>query len=72
MDAMEQGELDGMQTFDGEIEKMIRAGTITKDDGIAYASNYGNLLLRLGDMGDSGGAPAKAEPEVGSMLDMIE
>ena len=69
MDAMEQGELDGMQTFDGEIEKMIRAGTIKKDDGIAYASNYGNLLLRLGDLG---GAPAKAEPEVGSMLDMIE
>ena len=72
MDAMEQGELEGMQTFDGEIEKMIRAGTIKKDDGIAYASNYGNLLLRLGDLGGSGGAPAKAEPEVGSMLDMIE
>jgi len=72
MDAMEQGELDGMQTFDGEIEKMIRAGTIKKDDGIAYASNYGNLLLRLGDLGGSGGAPAKAEPEAGSMLDMIE
>jgi twitching motility protein PilT len=72
MDAMEQGELDGMQTFDGEIEKMIRAGTITKDDGVAYASNYGNLLLRLGDMGGSGGAPAKAGAQVGSMLDMIE
>jgi twitching motility protein PilT len=72
MDAMEQGELEGMQTFDGEIEKMIRAGTIKKDDGVAYASNYGNLLLRLGDLGGSGGAPAKAEPVVGSMLDMIE
>jgi twitching motility protein PilT len=72
MDAMEQGELEGMQTFDGEIEKMIRAGLIKKDDGIAYASNYGNLLLRLGDLGGSGGAPPKAEPEVGSMLDMIE
>jgi twitching motility protein PilT len=72
MDAMEQGELEGMQTFDGEIEKMIRAGTIKKDDGIAYASNYGNLLLRLGDLGDSGGAPPKAEPVVESMLDMIE
>jgi len=70
MDAMEQGELEGMQTFDGEIERMIRAGIIKKDDGIAYASNYGNLLLRLGDLG--GGAPPKAEPEVGSMLDMIE
>ncbi len=72
MDAMEQGELEGMQTFDGEIEKMIRAGIVKKDDGLAYASNYGNLLLRLGDLGGSGGAPPKAEPEVGSMLDMIE
>jgi twitching motility protein PilT len=72
MDAMEQGELEGMQTFDGQIEKMIRAGVISKQDGVAYASNYGNLLLRLGDLGGSGGAPPKVEPEVGSMLDMIE
>jgi len=72
MDAMEQGELEGMQTFDGEIEKMIRTGIIKKEDGVAYASNFCNLLLRLGDLGGSGGAPPKAEPEVGSMLDMIE
>src|ERR1041385_8883361 len=72
LDAMEQGEVEGMQSFDGVIEKMIRAGTIKKDDGIAYASNYGNLLLRLGDLGGSGGAPPKAEPVVESMLDMIE
>ena len=73
MDAMDQGELEGMQTFDGEIEKMIRAGVVSKEDGIAYASNYGNLLLRLGDLGGGGsGAKPKAEPEVGSMLDMIE
>jgi twitching motility protein PilT len=72
MDAMDQGELEGMQTFDGEIERMIRSGVVSKEDGLAYASNYGNLLLRLGDLGGSGGAPPKAEPEVGSMLDMIE
>src|SRR5262245_49911066 len=72
MDAMEQGEMEGMQTFDSEIEKLIRNGVVKKEDGVAYASNYGNLLLRLGEMGGSGGAPPKAEPEVGSMLDMIE
>ena len=72
MDAMDQGELEGMQTFDGEIGRMIRSGVVSKEDGLAYASNYGNLLLRLGDLGGSGGAPPKAEPEVGSMLDMIE
>ncbi|HEY3104515.1 MAG TPA: PilT/PilU family type 4a pilus ATPase [Pyrinomonadaceae bacterium] len=72
MDAMEQGELEGMQTFDGEIEKMIRAGLVKKEDGMAYASNYGNLLLRIGDYGSGDGAKPKSEPEVGSMLDMIE
>ncbi|HEV8589926.1 MAG TPA: PilT/PilU family type 4a pilus ATPase [Pyrinomonadaceae bacterium] len=72
MDAMEQGELEGMQTFDGEIEKMIRGGIVKKEDGMAYASNYGNLLLRIGDFGSGDGAKPKSEPEVGSMLDMIE
>ncbi len=72
MDAMEQGEMEGMQTFDGVIEKMIRAGTVTKEDGLAYASNYGNLLLRLADYGEGGGAKKEAEPAVPSMLDMIE
>src|SRR6476646_8510665 len=44
VDAMEQGEVEGMQTFDGVLEKMIRAGVVSKEDGMAYASNYGNLL----------------------------
>jgi twitching motility protein PilT len=71
MDAMEQGETEGMQTFDGVLEKMIRDGLVTKEDGLAYASNYGNLLLRLGDLG--GGVPKPpAEPKVESMLDLIE
>src|SRR2546421_6270546 len=70
MDAMEQGEVEGMQTFDGDIEKMIREGLVTKEDGLAYASNYGNLLLRLGELG--GGDTPKPQPAVGSMLDMIE
>lgn len=70
-DAMEQGEVEGMQTFDSIIEKMIRDGVVTKEDGLAYASNYGNLLLRLGEYGEGSGAK-KPEPAVGSMLDMIE
>ena len=73
MDAMEQGEVEGMQTFDGVIEKMIRDGVVTKEDGLAYASNYGNLLLRLGELGGGGAAsPKMAEPKAESMLDMIE
>ena len=72
MDAMEQGEVEGMQTFDNQIEKLIRAGVITKEDGIAYASNYGNLMLRLGDFGEGGAPKPKPAPKADSMLDMIE
>jgi twitching motility protein PilT len=73
LDAMEQGEVEGMQNFDKVLEKMIRAGTISKEDGLTYSSNYGNLLLRLGEYGGGSGAPKpETEPQVGSMLDMIE
>jgi len=76
MDAMDQGEMEGMQTFDGEIEKLVRAGVVTKKDGVAYSSNQGNLLLRLGELSESGAAKPKAElkpePKVESILDMIE
>ena len=71
LDAMEQGEVEGMQTFDGQLEKLIRSGVVSKEDGLAYASNQGNLLLRLGEYG--GGAPKPTlKPAAESMLDMIE
>ncbi len=53
MDAMEQGELDGMQTFDSVIESMIRAGTVTSEDAMPYATNANNLQLRLADFGSA-------------------
>src|SRR5207237_8451849 len=49
VDAMDQGETEGMQTFDGQIEKLIRSGVVSKEDGLAYGSSSGNLLLRLGE-----------------------
>lgn len=73
VDAMDQGDLEGMQTFDGVIEKLIRTGTVAKEDGLAYATNPGNLLLRLSDMGAPTGPPGQDEAKSnGSMLDMIE
>jgi twitching motility protein PilT len=74
LDAMEQGDMEGMQTFDGEIEKLVRAGIVSKADGLAYSSNQGNLLLRLGELSESGAAKPlpKAEPKPESILDMIE
>ena len=72
LDAMEQGETEGMQTFDSQIEKLIRSGVVSKDDGLAYASNQGNMLLRLGEFGQTVHPKAKPQPKADSMLDMIE
>ncbi|HET6893384.1 MAG TPA: PilT/PilU family type 4a pilus ATPase [Pyrinomonadaceae bacterium] len=73
IDAMEQGDQDGMQTFDGVIEKMVRSGILTLDGALPYATNANNLLLRLGDMGEKS-VPQESSPprEEGSMLDLIE
>jgi twitching motility protein PilT len=60
-DAMSDGELDGMQTFDREIEKLIRNGSITKEVGLAYASNATNLLLSINDLA---GSEKKSETEI--------
>lgn len=51
VDAMRDGEIEGMQHFDGVLEKLIRQNVITKEDGLAYATNPGNLMLQLSDMG---------------------
>jgi len=51
LDAMRDGTLDGMQHFDGEIEKLVRAGTITVKTGMLYATNPDNLRLQLSDVG---------------------
>ena len=50
LDAMRVGDQDGMQHFDGEIEKLIRQGIIEMDTGLAYATNPGNLQLELADL----------------------
>jgi twitching motility protein PilT len=49
LDAMRVGTTEGMQHFDGEIERLIRAGTIDFETGMAYATNAGNLRLELAD-----------------------
>ncbi|PYV76037.1 MAG: twitching motility protein [Acidobacteria bacterium] len=49
LDAMRVGTTEGMQHFDGEIEKLIRAGTIDLETGFGYATNPGNLRLELAD-----------------------
>lgn len=49
LDAMRDGSQDGMQHFDGEIEKLIRAKAIDLEVGLSYSTNPGNLRLELTD-----------------------
>jgi twitching motility protein PilT len=51
LDAMIDGDTEGMQHFDGEIEKLVRVNLVDVDTGLAYATNPGNLRLVLTDMG---------------------
>ncbi len=53
LEAMVDGDTDGMQHFDGEIEKLIRVGLIEVGTGLAYATNPGNLRLLLSDLGST-------------------
>jgi twitching motility protein PilT len=50
LDAMRVGGQDGMQHFDGDIERLIREGVVDLDTGLAYATNPGNLQLELADL----------------------
>jgi len=68
-DAMHDGSVDGMQTFDDEIEKLWQKRIISKETALAYATNPTNLALRLTD--EPGGAEGQ-EPEGESMLSMLE
>ena len=58
LDAMRDGELDGMQYFDGELEKLLRVDVITRSTALLFATNAGNLQLQIADIpSDSGDAP---------------
>jgi twitching motility protein PilT len=53
VDAMMDGTTEGMQYFDGELERMIRAEIIDLETGLGFASNAGNLRLQLSDLAES-------------------
>jgi Tfp pilus assembly ATPase PilU len=46
---MRDGSTEGMQHFDGEIDKLIREGIVDFETGISYSSNAGNLRLEMAD-----------------------
>jgi twitching motility protein PilT len=50
LEAMQDGSSEGMQHFDGEIDRLVRAGIVDFDTGLAYATNPGNLRLAMADL----------------------
>lgn len=50
LDAIEQGDQEGMQSFDGIIENMIREGIVDQNEALPYTTNQTNMLLRLADL----------------------
>jgi twitching motility protein PilT len=74
IDAMEQGDQEGMQTFDLVIEKLIRDGVVSIEGALPYATNANNLLLKISDLAGSPPPAATPEPtrDETSMLDLIE
>ena len=58
VDAMNDGVLEGMQTFDYELERLINAGVIDPDVALSYSTNRTNLQLRLETQGAERGAAA--------------
>ncbi len=85
LDAMRDGEIDGMQDFDSVIRRLIEKEVITLEDGLSFATNQNNLLLQLkGLSGADDYANAQPQPQnqllnvppptpnPNSMLDMIE
>jgi twitching motility protein PilT len=87
LDAIRDGEIDGMQDFDTVIRKMIESKVISYEDGLSFATNQNNLLLQLRglasteDYANGGKAeaftvgtapPPAAAKRPNSVLDMIE
>lgn len=46
-EAMEKSMAEGSQTFEADIARLILDGTVTRDEGIAYADSPTNLIWRL-------------------------
>jgi twitching motility protein PilT len=49
VDAMKDGGIEGMQTFDQVIEQLVRSRLVAAETGFLYSTNPGNLKLELAD-----------------------
>jgi twitching motility protein PilT len=76
LDAMRDGSTEGMQHFDGEIEKLIRAGIVDFETGVTYSTNAGNFRLEMADFLDdrskhvAASKPAAHDPNVTTEIEI--
>jgi twitching motility protein PilT len=66
LDAMRDGDTEGMQHFDGELEKMIRNGIVDFETALTYSTNAGNLRLELADFTEDRRNKAKSSVRTSS------
>ncbi len=64
LDAMEDGALEGMQSFDSELKRLIEARAIDEETALSYATNGPNLKLKLSM--EKEGHPPEDRPSNGS------
>ncbi len=53
LDAMRDGSTEGMQYFDGELERLVRTGILDLEPALSYATNAGNLRLEMADLAET-------------------
>src|SRR5262249_50784813 len=72
LDAMRDGTTEGMQHFDGELDRLVREGVIDFETAMSFATNAGNLRLEMQDYLESANSRTRGsattakpkEPEV--------
>jgi twitching motility protein PilT len=73
LDAMRDGDTEGMQHFDGVIEKFIREGIVDFETGLAFSTNPGNMRLELADYIDNprnAGSKPAAKPREARLTEL--
>jgi len=75
LDAMRDGDQEGMQEFDGQLERAVELGVITKQDALHFATNAGNLNLRLSEVEEDQIPPSGPEvlyqPAVEETMELV-
>jgi len=70
LDAMRDGVTEGMQHFDGEIDRLIRSGIVEFETGMSYSTNAGNLRLEMADYLDERRTAAPSATSSGTEIEI--